>query len=104
MTKENILIFPLLKKSRTKGLTDENLSKDEIDKVVIHYMKQLIYHLKNHGIPMSPAFFKDYNLVHESLRSSLFRMGGFYHPIQDVVDTMNVPEEEQIEVVEETKD
>lgn len=86
---DNIYIFPIMKRHKNQKIDLNVIPKEDLNKFVHHYMKQLLSQMSNHGIPMTTRFFKDYNLVHESLRSALMRQSGYFHPIQDIVDTLD---------------
>lgn len=94
-----------MKRHKDQKIDLNVIPKEDLNKFVHHYMKQLLAQMSNHGIPMTTRFFKDYNLVHESLRSALMRQSGYFHPIQDIVDTldggMEIPQEleDDLEVI-----
>lgn len=92
ITKENnVCVFPILKKEpkSKRTMLRDGVSQKDVDALVLHYMKQLYHHLSNHGVSVnSKTFLHDYNMVHETLKSSLYRQCGFFHPIQDMIEML----------------
>lgn len=84
-----ILIFPLIAKHTRSKEEKKELIFDvekEIDKLTIHYMKELIRHCVSHGVDIDSSFEKDFQLVSESFKSTLLRSVGKHHVLQDYVD------------------
>jgi hypothetical protein len=84
-----LYIFPLLQKYNTENGVDlDAIPKEEIDKLSYHYMKQLVKLLKLHGFTVDTKFLKDFDLVHEALKSTISRAVGKFHPLQDYIDSL----------------
>lgn len=82
----NLIIFPLLKKSKKTKIKKEK----DIDEIVEHYQTQLFHNLKNHDIQIDSVFEKDFIIQTDILKAVLYRSMGLYHPLQELLDKVEV--------------
>jgi len=84
-----VLIYPNVKRAPGDRIDPETISKEDIDKIAFHYVKQLIHHITNRGFPIDKDVFRDIDLTYESFKSALLRSVGKYHPLQGYVDELH---------------
>lgn len=98
---DKVAILPFFSRYNGKDKVDDEVTRKEIDELVDHYARELITKISYHGFELNDAFFRDYGLAHEALKSTLLRNVGKYHPLQEYVDT--IEEMKQSEMSEPTE-
>ena len=87
--KDNVVIFPLIKRDKDNKKINE-IQKEDIEKISVYYMEQLRLICQNYGISQDKIFYRDFNLVYESFKSALLRSGGYHHKLQEYVDHLEI--------------
>lgn len=83
----NLLIYPLFKKSNSNiDFSENEVLKENIDKLIEHYIYQIVGNLQNHNLPMDNSFNRDIGFVFESIKSAVYRSLGEYHALQEYID------------------
>ena len=82
----NIVPFPQLKKPRTKPEHSESDDREFVKHISNHYTEELIRHLYNHGVDVTPKFLNDMNFVNQFISSAILRSLGRHHQYQDFID------------------
>jgi hypothetical protein len=91
MTKNNLNVFPLIKKfnmSEDVRTNPDKVPENEIQELALHYTDQLAQHFINHGFSDSGFFYQDMDFLNDLVESILLRAMGKHHDMQDLVDNV----------------
>ena len=87
MQKSNILVYPFFDAPKEKSIDTETISDEKFEELTAHYIRNIMLNVhKLHNFPVDQKFLSDMAHVHESLKATLMRTCGKFHPMQDLFD------------------
>lgn len=103
MKNDNIAIVPFFSRYNSELKVNEELTRKQIDELTMHYSRELIHKINQHGFDLNDTFFKDFELAHEAFKSTLLRNIGKFHPLQEYVDALEELDNEDAQEDESTE-
>lgn len=88
-----VAIFPKIQKYT--GVVSADMTDEECMEFTFHYAKQVASALQNHGVPTEGFFVQDMEFMQSVLVSTVMRAYGKHHPLQEMIDDLMEPEDDE---------